>query len=330
MAEASRRSGGERVLGVVGTFVVDRIVGLPGKEEGGDESLGGIAYGLASAVVAAPPGWRVLPVARVGMDAELRVRRWLADVGLETHGLVVTPEANNRVELRYEDGEERTERLTGGVGPWPWDELAPRVARCDALLVNFISGHELSLETARRLGREFPGPVYADLHSLFLGMEDDGTRVPRPLPDWQSWVACFDVVQMNGDELDLMRGALGREAVAEVVLTLGPAALVCTLGSRGALSWTTGEAPRRFAGDAAAPDPGDGSVRRHELSVETVSDADPTGCGDVFGGAVCAGLLAGMRLEEAMTRAGRLAAAAAERSGVDGLAEDLRTREERV
>ena len=326
MPDELTRSRGERVLGVVGTFVLDRIVGLAGAD-GAAESLGGIAYGLASASVTVPSGWRVLPVARVGMDAEVRVRRWLEETGLDTTALVVTVEPNNRVELRYGEGQERTERLTGGVGPWPWDELAPRVARCDALLVNFISGYELSLETARRLRQDFAGPVYADLHSLFLGMEDDGTRVPRSLLDWQAWVACFDAVQMNEDELELMRGSLDAEAVADVTLTLGPAALICTRGSRGALSWTTGDAPRRFADADAAP-PGDGSVRRYEISAEPVTDADPTGCGDVFGGALCCGLLGGSPLDEAMREAGRLAAAAAARSGVDGLAEDLRQRKE--
>ena len=44
----------------------------------------------------------------------------------------------------------------------------------DALYVNFISGFEMSLGTAEALRRGFSGPIYVDLHSLFLGMGADG------------------------------------------------------------------------------------------------------------------------------------------------------------
>ena len=59
------------------------------------------------------------------------------------------------------------------------------IAGLDALLVNFISGFEMSLGTAQLLRRGFGGPIYADLHSLFLGMQADGLRVPQPLPELQ-------------------------------------------------------------------------------------------------------------------------------------------------
>ena len=32
-------------------------------------------------------------------------------------------------------------------------------------------------------------------------MQQDGTRVLRPLPDAPSWFECFDVVQLNQDEM---------------------------------------------------------------------------------------------------------------------------------
>ena len=323
-----------RTLGVVGTFVLDRIVGLPGRDDPG-ERLGGIAYGLAAATAAAGDDWRVLPIARLGVDAAPEVRAWLRSAGLESTAILEVPEANNRVELRYEDAEERTERLTGGVGPWSWEELASRASRCDALLVNFISGRELSLETARRLRRDFAGPVYSDLHSLFLGVEQDGTRVPRPLLEWRRWVACFDGVQSNEEELDLMRGDVSREAAVRLILTLGASLVVCTRGSRGTLCWARPGVASTFAGPGRVGRAGsgardDGSVDPCEIPTDPVEDADPTGCGDVFGGAMCSRLLAGDRVEDAARVASSLAAAAARRSGVDGLVEDLRAEMEEI
>src|SRR3989442_16041046 len=60
----------------------------------------------------------------------------------------------------------------------------------------------MDLETAQLLRRGFPRFLYADLHSLFLGKDPDGTRVPQGLPDAPDWFACFDSVQLNEDEME--------------------------------------------------------------------------------------------------------------------------------
>lgn len=328
------------VLGVVGTFVLDRIVGLSGREKTREE-LGGIAYALSAVSAALPAGWRARPVARVGEDASERVRRWLQGLDARTgrlvgedgrvdagddglldgglDGIVDVPEPNNRVELRYHDDTRRTEHLTGGVGGWRWEALATVLDGCDALLINFISGHELGLEGLRRLRDTFTGPVYADLHSLFLDTAEDGTRVPRRLPGWRDWVACFDAVQMNADELDLLRGATDVDATVTEALRLGPALFVCTRGGDGAVCWWSPDAESRFAGGGRARRPGDGSVARREIPAVQVADPDPTGCGDVWGAAMVCRLLAGEPVTVAARAATRLAGAAAGWSGVEGL-----------
>jgi len=102
----------------------------------------------------------------------------------------------------------------------------------DALYLNFISGFELCLGTAQALRQGFRGPIYADVHSLFLGMQHDGYRVLRPLPDAAGWFACFDVVQVNEDEMrQLSPDPL---ALSAEVLGAGVSLLVVTLGPRGA------------------------------------------------------------------------------------------------
>src|SRR5260370_16674857 len=90
----------------------------------------------------------------------------------------------------------------------------------------------MALETAQLVRRGFPRFLYAALHSLFLGKERDGTRVPRPLPDAPAWFGCFDTVQLNSDEME----QLGPDplAVAAGALARGCHSLVVTLGPRGA------------------------------------------------------------------------------------------------
>ena len=93
------------------------------------------------------------------------------------------PAPNNRVVLHYQSAERRCERMAGGVPGWTWLELGPMVRDLDAIYLNFISGFELALGTAQALRQGFRGPIYADLHSLFLGMQHDGIRVLQPLAD---------------------------------------------------------------------------------------------------------------------------------------------------
>jgi len=175
----------------------------------------------------------------------------------------------------------------------------------DALYVNFISGFELNLETAQLLRRGFPRFIYADLHSLFLAKEPDGTRVPRPLPQASAWFGCFDAVQLNEDEMR----QLGDDplAAAAGALSQGCKTLCVTLGSRGA-AYFTGNPIRtaRIPPDDAAP-----------------LDGDPTGCGDVFGGAVAAGLVGGASLEEALREGTRLAGRNLAHRGATGLRDHL-------
>src|SRR5436853_300784 len=100
----------------------------------------------------------------------------------------------------------------GVIGSMVWDEIHGRDAAVDldALYLNFISGFELTLGTAEALRRGFAGPIYADLHSLLLGMHGDGIRVLRPLADASSWFGCFDIIQMNEEEM----GQLGSDPLS--------------------------------------------------------------------------------------------------------------------
>jgi sugar/nucleoside kinase (ribokinase family) len=196
----------------------------------------------------------------------------------------------------------------------------------DAIYLNFISGFELALGTAQALRHGFHGPIYADLHSLFLGMQHDGIRVLQPLPEAGAWFGCFDVVQLNEDEmrqlspdpLSLSAQALGA-GVSMLVVTLGPkgAAYVAAPGFDG---WRAG-APGAGPGDS----PGAGlAVRTALVPAPRVEVLDPTGCGDVFGAAACARLLAGDRAETALRHAADLAARNAGLRGAGGLSRHLR------
>jgi sugar/nucleoside kinase (ribokinase family) len=316
-------------LGVVGTLVWDTIVrdDRPGAVV---EEWGGIAYALEAFSAALAEPWEVVPLLKVGRDLSERALRFLRSVPrvLVDPGVRVVPEANNRVELRYEGQERRSERLRGGVPPWLWPELGPLVRGCDALYVNFISGFELELDTARALRAGYPGPTYADLHSLFLGIGAAGLRVPRELPLWHDWLKCFDAIQVNEDEFDLLGRAWG-DPWGLAAASVGPELklIAVTLGARGAAY---------VAGPGMREDPRAWPATRHQLAAPGTSRSaqvplageprrgDPTGCGDVWGATLFARLLAGDGIDGAMSAANRAAARNVEYRGAAGLHRHLR------
>jgi hypothetical protein len=296
-------------LGVIGSMVWDTIYGRDPAQPAVEE-WGGISYSLAALDASLGDDWQIVPLIKVGRDLAARAAAFLGSLQhVAPHPgarFVEVPVPNNRVTLRYYQRERRCEQMTGGVPPWTWAELGPQVRDLDALYLNFISGYELSLESAQLLRHGFPRFLYADLHSLFLGKEPDGTRVPQPLPDAPAWFGCFDMVQLNEDELK----QLGADPflVAAGALARGCRTLVVTLGAQGA-AYFTGN-PVRTA--------------RIPTDEVPVADGDPTGCGDVFGATVAASVLAGAGLEDALRLGTRMGARNVSHHGATGLRDHLR------
>ena len=294
-------------VGVVGSLVWDEIHGRD-PSTGVVEEWGGIAYALASLDAHLPPGWEIVPLIKVGTDLAAEAREFLATLQKLTPGgrCIEVPVPNNRVVLYYQSAERRCERMAGGVPAWNWTELGPMVSDLDALYVNFLSGFEMCLGTAESLRRGFSRPIYGDLHSLLLGMGGDGVRVLQPLPSAASWFGCFDVIQVNEDEMN----QLGPDplALAADILGAGAGTLIVTLGPRGAVFVANGN-----------------PVRSALVPAEKVLEAtDPTGCGDVFGAAVFARLLAGDPIESAIAAGNRAGARNVTFRGATGLNRHLR------
>ena len=300
-------------IGILGSLVWDSI---HGRDPGAPpiEEWGGIAYALGGFDAALTRGWQMVPLIKVGSALRDKASEFLRALTHLVPGgrCVEVPVPNNRVTLRYQSTERRCERMSGGVPGWTWAELGPMVRDLDALYLNFISGFELELGTAQALRQAFRGPIYADLHSLLFGMPQDGMRMLRPLADPAAWLGCFDVVQMNEEEM--AQFAPDPLALAALAMAAGVKLLVVTLSSRGAIY-------------VAAPEslsPSSSAIRTALVPAPHVDVLDATGCGDVFGAALCAGLLAGTPVEEAIAMANRLAARNATLRGATGLGRLLR------
>lgn len=301
-----------RRLGVIGTFVWDVIHGRDVRNAPIEE-WGGVTYALSACDAALPDDWELVPLVKVGSDLAPQARQFLRTLRRLAPDAqpIEVPYRNNRVELRYHSDERRSAVLTGGVPGWTWAGLQPLLRDLDALYINFISGFELDLATARLIRQHFKGPIYCDLHSLTLGLEPSGLRTWRPLPEVAAWCACFDVLQVNEDEVAML--AADPLSLAATALGAGVRRLFVTLGKRGVVYFE---------------DAGPGRPLRTALIPSTAArgdgPGDPTGCGDVWGATYFSRSVAGDTLSVAMRSACDAAARNVDHRGATGLAHHLR------
>ena len=320
-------AGRRRRLGVIGSFVWDVIHGRDARDVPVEE-WGGITYALSALDAALPPDWEIVPVMKVGTDLAPQARDFLRTLRRLAPGaaLVEVPYPNNRVELRYYSDERRSEVLRGGVPGWSWLGLTPLLRDLDALYVNLISGFELDLETAQLIRQHFRGPIYCDLHSLVLTVQPGGLRTPQPLPNVAEWCRCFDLLQVNEDELAMM--APDPMALAATALAAGVRCLTVTMGSRGAVYFAAPGFDRLADLRVTPPlNAALGAVRTALVPAVATREGgpgDPTGCGDVWGATYFSRLVAGDKLADAMRAAHRAAARNVEHRGATGLANYLR------
>ena len=315
-------------IGVIGSFVWDVIYGRDPRSTPVEE-WGGIAYALSGLDAALDDDWEIVPLIKVGSDLADRATRFLSSLRriADDATVIEVPTPNNRVELRYYSDERRSEVMSGGVPAWNWLGLKPVLdtARLDALYINFLSGWELDLETAKLIRQHFRGPIYCDIHMLVWAIQPSGLRTLRPLPNVAEWCGCFDLMQMNEDEMAMM--APDPMALAATALANGVRSLTVTLGKRGAVYFAPPDFDviddllrSRPLGAAVGP------VRTALVAAPNVvvGGGDPTGCGDVWGATYFSRLLGGDNLGDAILAAHRAAARNVDHRGATGLANHLR------
>jgi len=266
-------------IGVIGTFIRDTIVTLDGKTV---ESIGGLYHTMAYLAHLVEADIEIQPLCHVGDDFYDALRETLArfDKKILFDNLHRVQQTNTQVKLTYRTPETRDEVTSRTMPPITVNEIAA-LAGCDAVLVNLISGDDITLEALKNLRKLNPSPlIYLDLHSLALGIDKAGKRYYRGIVDGPEWVAACDILQMNEREAATLTGLgesvrhddllkLGRQLVAEKLL-----ACHLTLGSAGSLLFYRND-KNEICCEQCGP-----------FKVSQVIDV--IGCGDAFGAAFVA------------------------------------------
>lgn len=260
-------------LTIIGHFCLDLIHHA---DENEVRSYGGIFFSIAAAANVLAATDRVRPVFGVGRaEYDELIERLSTYSNVDTSGVFKTPGPTNQVHLMYGDDTRRVECSRHIADPVPWKRIKSALDT-DMVLINMISGFDVTLETLdeiRMAIRDEHIPIAMDVHSLTLGIREDGTRYHRPVTDWRRWLFMLDAVQMNDEEAAILSAERPDEAtLARHILSLNTKACIVTKGSKGCTVYVDDR--KRFL--------------QHDIEpVAETRAVDPTGCGDVFAATYC-------------------------------------------
>ena len=250
-------------------------------------SWGGIIYALAALDFAAQESDVIHPVFPIGREDEEAFRNFIARFPhIDAEGVYPVDAPTNRVRLFYPEGDQygaRQEHCACVLPPVDFDALRSPMRENDLVLVNMVSGFEVTLETMQRIYKagHRQTPIYLDVHAMTLGeLVTDGPRRFRRVVDWRDWMQSSNFVQMNEREAKYF----GRSPKAIADFAAFDRRVESIVITRGALGSTI------LVRDAAPELPVvNDTFSRIDIPPVSLGPAlDSTGCGDVFGAAFLA------------------------------------------
>ena len=294
---------------VVGHLCLDVIHPVEGPEV---ESYGGIYYAVAALASLSRPSDEVFPVFGVHKaDYAALIDHLKQFTNVDPSGIYKFDEPTNRVHLYYKDQQNRIECSKDIARPIPYEKIQRHLS-ADGILINMISGFDLTLDTLDNIRlaiRSHDVPIHFDYHSLTLGVRANHERYRRPLEDWRRWAFMDDTVQLNEEEIaGITLEGLTEKQTAGHLLTLSVKGVVVTRGDRGATLYYSEHKKM---------------LRKDVEGVRLENPRDSTGCGDVFGAAFLLQYAGSRDLFAATDFANRIAAAKVQQIGVGNL-KDLR------
>jgi len=303
---------------VIGEPCVD-VIHRP--DESKHYGYGGILYSLISLSVLVPKGDSVFPVMNLGEDEYANIISILNKYpNIDYSGVYKVKHPTRKVNLfynTYNSGKSaRIEHSTDPTYTIPYDSIEQFISGADAILINMISGEDITLETMKQIRSNFRGLIHTDIHNLVMRTNTDGTREHTNLENWREWCTSADTVQMNEFEISSMSRMMKTdyEVAEEILIKLksNVKGVIVTRGKNGISAFTRKE--KSFGGEKFF------DLEREEINaIESPHFVDSTGCGDVFASSFLMDFSKNGNFRKSLHFATRIASFNATLSGIDEL-----------
>jgi len=284
-------------------------------------NYGGVLYSLITVAVLARRNDKVYPLMNIGEDEYdnlIAIFKKYPTISLEGINKVSYP--TKKVHLyftNYRSGKTaKIEADPESNYELPFEKIEPFLSLGDAMLVNMISGVDISLDTLKKIRSSFKGTIHMDLHNLVMKTNSEGFREHTHLENWKEWCSNTDTIQMNEFEIGVLSKEKRNdyEIAEEILINLNKnmTGVIITKGKIGVSGFVRKD--KQF-GDLSFSD-----LDRIDVpAVENPHFIDTTGCGDVFAASFTIDFSRIKDFKKALHFATRIASFKTSLSGIDEL-----------
>lgn len=137
----------------------------------------------------------------------------------------------------------------------------------EGILINMISGYDISIEQLKLLRKDFNGLIYFDVHTFSRGVDENMNRIFRRIINFNQWAECIDILQANESELLTLSDNTAEINIVEELFSQGIKQVIITRAEKGATVYFKEHRKlKNFHQDAIG-----------------INVKNKIGCGDVFG-----------------------------------------------
>lgn len=137
----------------------------------------------------------------------------------------------------------------------------------DGILINMITGFDITLEQLCKIRDHYAGVIYIDVHTLSRGLGDNYKREFRRIPDFNNWAKNVDVIQVNQSELFTLSDRNTEVEIISEIFSYGVKILCVTKGDIGAKIYFNKSK----------------EIISYFIAAQKIKNPNVIGCGDVFG-----------------------------------------------
>ena len=137
----------------------------------------------------------------------------------------------------------------------------------DGILINMITGFDISLEQLISIRKRCKGLIYFDVHTLSRGLDNEGKRSFRIIPEFNKWAENIDIIQVNKHELSTLSNKTEQLEIVKEILNSGTKYLILTMEELGARIFFLNQSEIN-------------SIFKPAIKIEV---KNKVGCGDIFG-----------------------------------------------
>lgn len=170
-----------------------------------------------------------------------------------------------RVHLNLSEGRERHESYENITSSLSVD--FSDLNQFDGILINMITGFDISLNQLKQIRKNFNGKIFIDIHTLSRGLGENYKRNFRLIPEFSEWAKCLNIIQANENEIFTLSEKTDEQEIIKHILTLGPQIICVTKGEQGAVAYYKDKE----------------ELISYSITTKKIENATAIGCGDVFG-----------------------------------------------